>query len=133
MPLSLYSFYPCLSTPLKRNVILNKISAGTNQMYRGIGLETTILFAREGASVLMADISRPALDKAISKVQEILPNIAGKLDTITCDVSKESDVAKMVEHVDSWGGCDIIFNNAGIMHADDAGTLLRPFLFLSLR
>lgn len=26
----------------------------------------------------------------------------------------------MVAHVDSWGGLDVIFNNAGIMHADDA-------------
>lgn len=100
---------------------MDQTCPGTDSNPRGIGLETTILFAREGASVLMADISRPALDKAISKVQDLLPNIAVKLDTITCDVSKESDVAKMVEHVDSWGGCDIIFNNAGIMHADDAG------------
>lgn len=89
--------------------------------HSGIGLETTILFAREGASVLMADISAPALEKGLAKVKEVLPNIEGKIETIVCDVSKESDVAKMVEHLDSWGGCDIIFNNAGIMHADDAG------------
>lgn len=39
----------------------------------GIGLETSILFAREGASVLMADISQPALDKAKAKVQQLVP------------------------------------------------------------
>ncbi|KAJ5889130.1 hypothetical protein N7504_009940 [Penicillium tannophilum] len=85
----------------------------------GIGLETTILFAREGASVLMADISEPALAKAIAKVKEVVPN-APRLETIRCDVSKEADVQAMVEAQDSWGGVDVIFNNAGIMHADDA-------------
>jgi len=87
----------------------------------GIGLETTILFAREGANVLMADISLPALEKGAAKVKEVLPHMAGKIDTVTCDVSKESDVAAMVERVEAWGGVDVMFNNAGIMHADDAG------------
>lgn len=40
----------------------------------GIGLETTILFAKEGASVLMADISEPALEKALAKVKQLVPN-----------------------------------------------------------
>ncbi|EED19641.1 short-chain dehydrogenase/reductase family protein, putative [Talaromyces stipitatus ATCC 10500] len=85
----------------------------------GIGLETSILFAREGASVLMADISEPALATALAKVKSLAPSSA-RVETIKCDVSKESDVQAMVESQDSWGGTDIIFNNAGIMHADDA-------------
>lgn len=91
----------------------------------GIGLETCILFAREGARVLMADISGPALERAITKVKELVP-YAEKVDTIICDVSKEADVAAMVSHVDSWGGVDVIFNNAGIMHADDADAVDTP-------
>jgi NAD(P)-dependent dehydrogenase (short-subunit alcohol dehydrogenase family) len=43
-----------------------------------------------------------------------------------CDVSKEADIKAMVEHLDSWGGIDIMFNNAGIMHADDADALETP-------
>lgn len=73
----------------------------------------------------MADISASALEKAIAKVSEKVPS-ATKIETITCDVSKESDIAKMVEHVDSWGGVDVIFNNAGIMHADDADAVDTP-------
>ncbi|PSK34420.1 Levodione reductase [Elsinoe australis] len=92
----------------------------------GIGLETSILFAREGANVLLADISGPALDKGLSKLKEVAPNATGKLEVKTCDVSKESEVAAMVEHVDSWGGVDVIFNNAGIMHADDADAIDTP-------
>ncbi|OJD15022.1 hypothetical protein ACJ73_09019 [Blastomyces percursus] len=91
----------------------------------GIGLETTILFAREGASVLMADISQPALEKALAKVKQLVPD-AVKLETIKCDVSREADVKAMVEAQDPWGGCDIIFNNAGIMHADDADAVDTP-------
>lgn len=32
----------------------------------------------------------------------------------------------MVEHLDSWGGLDVIFNNAGIMHARDDDALNTP-------
>jgi len=92
----------------------------------GIGLETSILFAREGASVLMCDISAPALEKALAKVKEIVPNAAGKIETTICDVSKEADVAATVEKVDPWGGLDVMFNNAGIMHADDADAIDTP-------
>jgi len=83
------------------------------------------LFAREGASVLMADISEPALQTAFTKVQTVVPD-AVMLQTIKCDVSRESDVQAMVEKLDSWGGCDVIFNNAGIMHADDADAIDTP-------
>jgi len=91
----------------------------------GIGLETAVLFAREGASVLLSDISGPALEKAVAKVKELVPN-AKQIETKITDVSKESDVKAMVEHLDSWGGVDVIFNNAGIMHADDADAIDTP-------
>ena len=92
---------------------------------RGIGLETTILFAREGASVLMADISEEALQKAVARVKKVVPEGA-RVETIKCDVSKEADVQAAVERLDSWGGLDVIFNNAGIMHADDADAVDTP-------
>lgn len=91
----------------------------------GIGLETAVLFAREGANVLLADISGPALEKAITRLKEVVPD-AKKIETKITDVSKEADIAAMVSHVDSWGGLDVIFNNAGIMHADDADAIDTP-------
>ncbi|KAF2636419.1 NAD(P)-binding protein [Massarina eburnea CBS 473.64] len=91
----------------------------------GIGLETSILFAQEGANVLLSDISGPALERAAAKLKEIVPDVK-KFDTIITDVSKEADVAAMVSHLDSWGGVDVIFNNAGIMHADDADAVDTP-------
>jgi len=92
----------------------------------GIGLETSILFAREGANVLLSDISEPALERALAKVHEVVPNAKVKIETKKCDVSKESDIEAIVAHVDSWGGLDIIFNNAGIMHADDDDAVNTP-------
>lgn len=91
----------------------------------GIGLETSILFAKEGANVLMADISQPALEKAQSKVKQLVPS-AGRVEITKCDVSKESEVQAMIESLDSWGGLDVLFNNAGIMHARDDDAVNTP-------
>ncbi|KAG6040915.1 hypothetical protein E4U41_006636 [Claviceps citrina] len=91
----------------------------------GIGLETCILFAKEGANVLMADISEPALEKALAKVKQLVPS-ASKIETKKCDVSQESQVQSLVETLDPWGGLDIMFNNAGIMHAQDDDAVNTP-------
>jgi NAD(P)-dependent dehydrogenase (short-subunit alcohol dehydrogenase family) len=45
----------------------------------GIGLETSILFAKEGANVLMTDISQEALDRALAKVKQLVPD-AGRVE-----------------------------------------------------
>ncbi|OIW31407.1 short-chain dehydrogenase/reductase family protein [Coniochaeta ligniaria NRRL 30616] len=91
----------------------------------GIGLETAILFAKEGASVMLADISAPALEKAKAKVLELVPG-AKRVETKICDVSKEADIQALVESLDSWGGVDVMFNNAGIMHAKDDDAIGTP-------
>lgn len=90
----------------------------------GIGLETSILFAKEGANVLMADISAPAIEKAKAKLLQLVPD--AKVSTTVCDVSKEAQVQAMVESLDSAGGLDVMFNNAGIMHGDDADAVSTP-------
>lgn len=73
----------------------------------------------------MADISESALATALAKVVEIIPDHP-RIQTCKCDVSKESEVAAMVDRLDSWGGVDIMFNNAGIMHANDADAIDTP-------
>ena len=74
----------------------------------------------------MADISESALASALTKVDSIFSDDHPRLETFKADVSKEADVAAMVNQLDSWGGVDIIFNNAGIMHADDADAIDTP-------
>ncbi|KAK4199195.1 putative dehydrogenase [Triangularia verruculosa] len=73
----------------------------------------------------MADISEEALSRAQTKVKQLVPT-AGKIETTVCDVSKESAVQAAVEALDSWGGVDIMFNNAGIMHARDDDAVNTP-------
>lgn len=72
--------------------------------------------------MLMLDISEPALEKALKKVHELCPDMTSKqfVRTKKCDVSKESDIQSALESLDEAGGVDVMFNNAGIMHADDA-------------
>jgi NAD(P)-dependent dehydrogenase (short-subunit alcohol dehydrogenase family) len=90
---------------------------------RGIGLESTILFAREGASVLMADVNPAALEKGIGLAKQYAPN--SKIETFIVDVSKEKQVEDMVLQAEKvfGGGIDVIFNNAGIMHPEDDNAL----------
>ncbi|KAF8533114.1 hypothetical protein BDD12DRAFT_675004, partial [Trichophaea hybrida] len=90
----------------------------------GIGLETSILFAQNGANVLMSDINQQQLDKAIQTVTKFAPDAT--LASFVCDISKEEQVEKMVAEVDVWGGLDVIFNNAGIMHAKDDDAVNTP-------
>ncbi|KAK0655042.1 short-chain dehydrogenase [Cercophora newfieldiana] len=73
----------------------------------------------------MADISPEALERALAKVKQLVPN-AGRIETTVCDVSKEAQVQAMVEFLDSWGGVDVMFNNAGIMHARDDDAIGTP-------
>ena len=76
--------------------------------------------------MLLADISPGALAAAIEKVHTILPGCPSRIETFTCDVSKEEQVKAMIAHVDEWGGVDVMFNNAGIMHAADADAIDTP-------
>ncbi|KAF4963127.1 hypothetical protein FSARC_8840 [Fusarium sarcochroum] len=90
-----------------------------NYATSGVGLESTILFLQQGASVLMTDVNDAALQKAVAKVKSVVPSHEGKIETKVVDVSKEDQVEAAVAHIDSWGGVDVMFNNAGIMHPKD--------------
>ena len=77
----------------------------------GIGKETAILFAAEGAKVVVSDINQEEGEKV---VQEINDN-GGEAIFIKCDTSKPEQHEKMVnETVEKFGGLHIAVNNAGI-------------------
>ncbi|KAG8957209.1 hypothetical protein FRC03_010369 [Tulasnella sp. 419] len=73
----------------------------------GIGLETSILFAQEGAHVILADINVTAAEAAASQIKERSPDV--KAIAVKCDVSKESDIKDTVDlAVKEFGRLDVM-------------------------
>ncbi|MEM7115755.1 MAG: glucose 1-dehydrogenase [Chloroflexota bacterium] len=86
----------------------------------GIGRETAVLFANEGASVVCVDIN----DDAGNETVAMIASANGTASYVHADVSKAADCEKMVAHAEStYGKLDILFNNAGISHAQDDDAL----------
>lgn len=78
----------------------------------GIGKSTAILFAAEGAKVL---ITGRREDK-LAEVQREAENQGYEIDYLVNDVSKEEDCKNAVEFViNKYGRIDILFNNAGVL------------------
>jgi NAD(P)-dependent dehydrogenase (short-subunit alcohol dehydrogenase family) len=79
----------------------------------GIGRAAAELFAREGASVVVADIDGNGAESVAAKLRGSgLTAVA-----IAADVTREEDVAAMVSlTIATFGRLDCAFNNAGIGH-----------------
>lgn len=85
----------------------------------GIGKASALLFSKEGANVVIADISEYGQTVAAEIAKK-----GGNAVFIKTDVSRASDCKKMVEFAEStYGKLDILFNNAGIMHSDDGDAI----------
>lgn len=79
------------------------------------GLATALAFERSGARVAIVDASRKAVDDALARFAEEVPDARESVIGIRGDVTSESDVAAAVETtVDRLGGLDILHNNVGI-------------------
>jgi len=88
----------------------------------GIGRATAILFAKEGARVVVADVDE---DGGRGAVQKIVSE-GGDAIFVRTDVSQVDDVKKMVDNtIRHYGRIDILFNNAGI---NIVGTILETTL-----
>ena len=86
----------------------------------GIGRETALLFAREGARVLIADVD----DRGGKRVAGRINRSGGEAVYCRADVSRDADCAGMVEAAEAaFGALHVLFNNAGIMLADDGGAV----------
>lgn len=77
----------------------------------GIGETSAKMFAEEGASVVVADVDVENGRETATDIQEA----GGEATFVETDVSDEADAAEMVETaVETYGGLDVLFNNAGI-------------------
>jgi len=77
----------------------------------GNGKATAILFAREGARVMLVDYNL----KAAEETKRIIDGEGGDCLAFQADVTKASDCQSMVELcIQTFGRVDILYNNAGI-------------------
>ena len=78
----------------------------------GIGRQAALLFSREGAAVVAVDVNEKAAAETVAMIQSAL--------AVRADVSKASDCENMVAQAEKkFGRLNVLFNNAGIMHAKD--------------
>jgi NAD(P)-dependent dehydrogenase (short-subunit alcohol dehydrogenase family) len=76
----------------------------------GIGRATAILFAKEGAKVIVTARRKPELDTLVAEIQEF----GGDALAIAGDVKDELLAKKLVDTAQKrFGGLDVAFNNAG--------------------
>jgi NAD(P)-dependent dehydrogenase (short-subunit alcohol dehydrogenase family) len=78
----------------------------------GNGKATAVLFAREGAKVLAADVN---LDTAL-ETKRIMEAEGGMCEAVAGDVSRPDDVAAMVDTcIAALGRLEVLHNNVGIV------------------
>lgn len=82
----------------------------------GIGRASAVRFAREGANVVGADVS----DGANAETARLVSDAGGRMVATTVDVTDDASVAALFALAeDTFGRVDVVFNNAGVMLADD--------------
>jgi NAD(P)-dependent dehydrogenase (short-subunit alcohol dehydrogenase family) len=95
--------------------LLNKtalITGGSS----GIGRETALRFALEGARIVVVDVN----DHAGQETVDLVIKQGGTAAFFHADVSKAEDCERMVAFAEStYGQLNVLFNNAGIMHGSD--------------
>jgi NAD(P)-dependent dehydrogenase (short-subunit alcohol dehydrogenase family) len=83
------------------------VTGGAN----GIGRAAALAFAREGASVVVADVS----EEGNRETARLIEAEGGKAVAVRCDVTRGEDVrAAVVKTAGAFGRLDFAFNNAGI-------------------
>jgi NAD(P)-dependent dehydrogenase (short-subunit alcohol dehydrogenase family) len=82
----------------------------------GMGRTAAAMFCREGANVVVADMNRDAAESAATEAR----TEGGDAIAAMCDVTREGDVqGAIAATVKRFGRLDVLYNNAGIMMAED--------------
>jgi len=84
----------------------------------GIGRESALLFAREGAEIMVCDLNVAGGEETVS----LITTAGGKAAFVKADVSKAEQVAAAIAFTEqTYGKLNVLFNNAGIF-ADADGS-----------
>jgi NAD(P)-dependent dehydrogenase (short-subunit alcohol dehydrogenase family) len=99
------------NTGEKMNILANKVAIVTGAS-SGIGRATALLFAREGAAVVVGARRRHELDELVNEIEKK----GGHAVSVAGDVRDEDYAFALVKtSVERFGGLDIAFNNAGTL------------------
>ncbi|HMF09806.1 MAG TPA: glucose 1-dehydrogenase [Thermoanaerobaculia bacterium] len=86
----------------------------------GIGREAALLFAREGARVVVAEVADDAGRRTVADIA----SAGGEAHFVHADVSKAADAERMVAAAEkTCGKLNVLFNNAGIFPAADGSVV----------
>jgi NAD(P)-dependent dehydrogenase (short-subunit alcohol dehydrogenase family) len=101
--------------PMAMDRMKDKVAIVTGAAPRGDGLGNgmacAMMFAQEGAKVVLVNRKREKADALADKIR----SEGGEAHVITCDVTQEDQVEAMVaETMDKYGRVDVLHNNAGI-------------------
>jgi NAD(P)-dependent dehydrogenase (short-subunit alcohol dehydrogenase family) len=78
---------------------------------KGIGRAAALAFAREGASVVAADVS----DQSNQQTAHMIEELGGRALAVRCDVARNEDVQRALNAtIETFGRLNFAFNNAGI-------------------
>src|SRR3989442_10488645 len=81
----------------------------------GMGREAAVLFAEEGARVVVADIDGATAAETVKKLEAA----GGQGLAVTGDVAVEADVQRMIaDGVRKFGALHVLYNNAGVLWKD---------------
>ena len=86
----------------------------------GIGRATALLFGREGASVVIADVQDALGEAVAAQIQQG----GGVAQYLRCDVGRAADAERLVQETLGWfGRLDVLFNNAAILVSKSVGDI----------
>jgi len=90
----------------------NKVALITGSS-RGIGKAIALTFAEEGAKIIVNyNKSKKEAEEVVKKIE----SLGSQAIALKCDVSKETEIKKMVAGaIKKFGRIDILVNNAGIV------------------
>jgi short chain dehydrogenase len=87
----------------------------------------------EGARVLVADINEAAAQMVVAECKQAYAHVDAQLSAIRADVSNAVDCERMVTECErAFGALHVLFNNAGISHADDGDEYSTSFVSLCI-
>ena len=89
----------------------------------GIGRECAVLFASEGAKIIVSDLRQPSADETVKRVRAA----GGEATSVVGDITVSADARKMVEATtEAYGKVDVLVNSAGVASRNAVGPDATP-------